>query len=56
LLGGNRDRWRRADRAAMADALTRAEDEREGMTGRVQCACTEEIRGVRRALELELWA
>ena len=54
-LGGNRDRWRRPDWEAMSEALTRAEDAREGLTGRAQSACTGELRASRRVLELALW-
>lgn len=51
-LGGSPDRWQRRDREAMAEAITRAEDEVEG--SRVVGLC-DGLRALRRALECELW-
>jgi hypothetical protein len=54
-FGGDRDRWARADREMMCDALTRCEDAREGLTGALQRAETARVRAIRRRLERELW-
>ena len=54
-FAGDRDRWARADREMMCDALTRCEDAREGLTGALQRAETARVRTIRRRLERELW-
>ena len=48
-LGGDRDRWARRDKLAMADALTRVEDALEIARPRYDRA---RIKAVRRALEM----
>ncbi len=54
--GGSLDAWhQRLTRAAMAEALSRAEDALESESrGHVAKARTD-LRGIRRRLELELW-
>jgi hypothetical protein len=54
--GGDRNRWRRSDREAMADALSRAEDflEQEAK-GRTPSEARNHLKVIRRKLEAELW-
>jgi len=53
-LGGNPSRWRRRDQEAMAEALSRTEDELE-LGNPMQRAAGIKLRQIRRALEDELW-
>jgi len=52
--GGDMDRWGRADREAMARALTRAEDSLELRAGPRAVVARAALRVVRRRLEDEL--
>jgi len=54
-LGGSADRWRRQDRAAMAEALTRTEDSLELVRGAIALANRLVLQGLRRPLEVACW-